>query len=85
LAHQASAASKATKQISQGKSKGHKLLDQVGGTVAVPSQVVARRRELSKRQAEKALDSVEPKRLPQANVKGIDSSGLRSTLTLRRV
>jgi predicted GIY-YIG superfamily endonuclease len=85
LAHQAGEVSKATRQAARGKSKGQKLFDQNGSAVAAPSQVMARRRELSKRQAEQEAQSVEPKRLPQANVKGIDSSGLRSTLTLRAV
>ena len=52
VVHQAGEVSKATRQAAQRKSKGHKLVDQNGATVAAPSQVMASRRELSKRQAE---------------------------------
>ena len=84
LAHQAGEANKSKKVASRGQSKGHKLVDKNGATVAAPSQVMARRRELSMRKDLEATPSVEPKRRPRAVVQGISATGSRSTLTLTR-
>jgi hypothetical protein len=85
LAHQTDQIKKAQRVAAKKAAKGQRLYGQNGELVAVPSQVVARRRELGKRQPVREATVVAPKRLQVVVAKVGNVSPRRSVLTLQRV
>lgn len=83
LSHQADVANKANKTATR-KAKGQRLFGANGEPVAVPSQILARRREMRERPPELAAPEARPERLHVVADKGRDASRRRPTLTLAR-
>jgi hypothetical protein len=85
LAHQTDEFKKAQRVAAKKAAKGQRLYGPDGELMAVPSQVVARRRELGSRQPVQEEVVVEPKRLQVVAAKVGHFAPRRPVLTLQRV